>query len=224
MPISSSIYRNSANVVSILGVLPLCLLLRPGGGELLPALIVFNNFMDDLDGILARVLRIRSRFGALLDNVCDAVAHSLIVLVVGLLYGDFVLLLAALAVVGILIRIVRRVDDLDRPSRGSPTNELMRHLFLILLLEQVYQVELAWAAGALMVLNTVSMLVPFRLPNLIRSRTTTTSGVLLVNVALVVAWRLPPALPIVAILFLGAYLWCLGVETYRWRFSQARAE
>ena len=79
----NSIYRNLPNIVSILGVLPLCILLLDDGVTYLCALIVFNNIMDDLDGILAKKLRLQSDFGAGLDNVCDAFAHILIAMVVG---------------------------------------------------------------------------------------------------------------------------------------------
>ncbi len=77
------LYRNLPNIVSFLGVLPLCILLRADAFVYLCPLIVFNNIMDDLDGILAKKLGLRSEFGAGLDNVCDAVAHILIAMVVG---------------------------------------------------------------------------------------------------------------------------------------------
>ncbi|MDP7092688.1 MAG: CDP-alcohol phosphatidyltransferase family protein, partial [Candidatus Thalassarchaeaceae archaeon] len=50
-------------------------------------LILFNSFMDDFDGIVAAKLNIRSRFGANLDNVCDAVAHIILALAVGAHFG-----------------------------------------------------------------------------------------------------------------------------------------
>jgi phosphatidylglycerophosphate synthase len=75
-------YGNLANAVSILGVLPLCLLFLNDGFQYLIPLIVYNNFMDDLDGVLAGKLNIRSEFGAILDNVCDAFSHTLFVMLV----------------------------------------------------------------------------------------------------------------------------------------------
>ena len=75
----SFIYRNLANIASLLGVLPLVLLFQEDGYRYLIPLIIFNNVMDDLDGVLAAKLDIRSRFGANLDNVCDAVAHGTLV-------------------------------------------------------------------------------------------------------------------------------------------------
>ena len=73
--------RNVANVVSILGVLPLCVLFCEYGYQYLIPLIVYNNIMDDLDGVLAVKLDIKSEFGAMLDNVCDAISHSVFVFV-----------------------------------------------------------------------------------------------------------------------------------------------
>ena len=61
------------------------------GYRYLIPLIIFNNVMDDLDGILADKLHIRSRFGADLDNVCDAVAHGVLVLAVGAHFSGLVL-------------------------------------------------------------------------------------------------------------------------------------
>jgi phosphatidylglycerophosphate synthase len=59
-PQGNVLLRNVANVVSILGVLPLCILFRECGYQYLIALIVCNNIMDDLDGVLAVKLDIKS--------------------------------------------------------------------------------------------------------------------------------------------------------------------
>ena len=83
MPLFRSVLvRNLANFVSILGVLPICLLFVDGGYRYLIPIIVFNNVMDDLDGVVASRLKIASEFGATLDNVCDAVAHVTLVFAV----------------------------------------------------------------------------------------------------------------------------------------------
>ena len=84
----SFIYRNLANATSILGVLPLVILFLDDGYRYVVPLIVYNNFMDDLDGVLAAKLNTRSRFGADLDNVCDAVAHVVLALAVGAHFGS----------------------------------------------------------------------------------------------------------------------------------------
>ncbi|MBL4888419.1 MAG: CDP-alcohol phosphatidyltransferase family protein, partial [Candidatus Lindowbacteria bacterium] len=68
------IYRNLPNIVSILGILPLAILFFDGGFYFLVPLIIYDNIMDDLDGILARKLNLKSDFGAILDDVCDGFA------------------------------------------------------------------------------------------------------------------------------------------------------
>jgi len=77
------LYRNLANATSILGVLPVMLRFLDDGYRYLVPLIIFNNMMDDLDGVLAAKLNIRSQYGADLDNICDAVAHVALALAVG---------------------------------------------------------------------------------------------------------------------------------------------
>ncbi len=131
----NGIYRNLPNIVSILGVLPLCILLLDDGFAYICALIVFNNILDDLDGILAKKLRLCSDFGAGLDNVCDAVAHLLIAMVVGAHYGGSVLAFSLLAAVAILVRVVQRLAPSPASGTGTPTNELMRHLLLLAVLQ-----------------------------------------------------------------------------------------
>ncbi len=212
----NAVYRNLANLVSVLGVLPLCLLLSAEGHAYLPALILYNNVMDDLDGILAAKLGIKSRFGALLDNVCDAVAHILIVIVIGAFYGTLTLALCTLPATAILFRVTSRIDRPGGAARGTPTNELMRHLLLILLLERAYQFDPTWALSAAFLLNSISMLVPFAVPHPIRTAAKTATSITLVNVALAVAWWVPAAVPFIAAPFLGAYLYSLAIEMLRW--------
>jgi len=97
------------------------MLLLDDGIAYLCALIVFNNIMDDLDGILAKKLGLRSEFGAGLDNVCDAVAHILIVMVVGTHYGGIVWAFSLLSAVSILVRVVRRTAPSPAAETGTPT-------------------------------------------------------------------------------------------------------
>ena len=130
------VYRNLANITSILGVLPLVLLFFDDGYRYLIPLIIFNNAMDDLDGVLAAKLNIQSRFGADLDNVCDAVAHVALALAVGAYFGGMALIVSAIAAGSIILRVTSRLNPEAVSGGGSPTNELMRHLLFILLLEQ----------------------------------------------------------------------------------------
>ena len=205
------IYRNLPNIVSILGVLPLCILLREDAFVYLCPLIIFNNVMDDLDGILAKKLGLRSEFGAGLDNVCDAVAHILIVMVVGSHYGGVVLAASLLSAVAILIRVVQRVDPSYAAGSGTPTNELMRHLLLLIVLQQFLEFDVAPYLVAAYLLNSASMLVPFAMPHLVRSKAKPATAILWVNVALAVAWRVPVTVPFVAAAFLGTYLYSFAV-------------
>ena len=210
------IYRNLPNIVSILGVLPLSILLLEDGFSYLPALIVYNNFMDDLDGILARELRLSSDFGARLDNVADGVSHILIAFVVGAHYGGVVLAFSAVAAAAILIRVGQRLNPSVIYGSGTPTNELMRHLLLLVLLQDAFGFDITVFLVLAFLLNAVSMLVPFAMPQIVRAKTKTVVAILLVNVALVVAWALPAALPFVAGVFFGTYLYSFALGGISW--------
>ena len=241
-PLGTFVFRNLANVVSILGVLPLCLLFQEDGFRYLIPLIVYNNIMDDLDGVLAGKLDIRSQFGAQLDNVCDSISHTVFVLVVGMYYfqaadclvlGGACLAGSLLVAVAMIVRTVARLDPSAVSSRGSPTNEAIRHVFFVLLLTEptlgfsptralLMEPTLGFNPTpvlliAVFVLHSVSMLVPFRLPYLIRSLTKSATTIGLVNVALVVAWLVPYTAPVVAAAFVGAYLWSFAAGGIRWR-------
>ena len=210
------IYRNLPNIVSILGVLPLCILLREDAFVYLCPLILFNNIMDDLDGILAKKLGLGSAFGAGLDNVADAVAHILIAMAVGAHYGGVVLAVSLLSAVAILVRVVQRLDSSYVAGTGTPTNELMRHLFLLILLQESYGLGITPYLVAAFLLNSTSMLVPFAMPHLVRSLAKSATAIVCVNVALVVAWRLPASAPFIAAAFLGAYLCSFVVGAVGW--------
>ena len=203
----NAIYRNLPNIISILGVLPLCILLLDNGVTYLCVLIVFNNVMDDLDGILAKKLRLRSDFGAGLDNVCDAVAHILITMVVGSHYGGIVLVFSLIASVVILIRVVQRLAPSPASGIGTPTNELMRHLLMLLILQGYFGFDLTAYLAVAFLLNSVSMLVPFAMPHLVRSMAKSVKAVLLVNGALVLAWGVPETAPFIAAAFFSTYIY-----------------
>ncbi len=214
------VYRNLANVTSLLGVLPLGILLLKGGYQYLPHLIIYNNIMDDLDGILANKLGIKSRFGASLDNVCDAVAHIMIAMVVGAHYGVVPLAVCTLPATAILLRVVSRVDP-AATARGTPTNELMRHLLFIVLLEQAYCFNVVPFILAAFALHAVSMLVPYAMPHLIRSQAGSVLTIALVNLALVLAWYDARATAIVGLCFVVTYLYSLVVSGVRWVGSRS---
>ncbi len=207
-------YKNLANVVSILGVVPVAMLFVEDGYQYLVPLIVYNNIMDDLDGILAAKLNIKSQFGAILDNVCDAFAHTVFVMVVGMqvwtdqggVYGGVCAALSLVAATSLVLRVVSRLGPAAVTATGSPTNELARHMLFILLLSQIFGFARAPLLITAFVLHTVSMLVPYRMPWLIRSLTKSATAIALVNISLVVAWLVPHATPLIAAAFLLSYL------------------
>ena len=210
------LYRNLPNAVSLLGVLPLALLTWEDSARFLIPLMIYNNIMDDLDGQLAVKLDLKSDFGATLDNICDAVAHVIFVIVVVTRYDVACIALSIVAIAAILLRITSRVVPGPKSGGGSPTNELMRHIFLVLIATDT----LGWSAPpfliAVLVLNAVSMLVPYPLPHLIRSRTTSTIGVATVNAILLVAWLTPVTAPLIAVAFGVPYLYSLTTGSIGW--------
>ena len=215
-PQGNIIYRNLANAISILGVLPLAVLFLKEGYNYSIPLIIFNNVMDDLDGVLAGKLKIRSRFGADLDNVCDAVAHSALALVVGAHFGGWVMVTSTMAAVSLILRATSRLNPDKVTGGGSPTNELMRHLLFVLLVAQCFDLSPELYLILIFSLHAISMNVPFRLPVLIRGLAKTATTVFLVNVALVAAWLLPSVSPFIAMVFIIAYLYSFVVGGVRW--------
>ncbi len=210
------LYRSIANIVSILGVVPLAILFLEDGFRYLLPLIVYNNFMDDLDGILAAKLDLNSEFGAALDNVCDAVAHILVVMAVGMHYGGLCALLSLVAVVSIMVRVVSRLTPTSKTGMGSPTNELMRHILFALVVAPYFELAVEPFLNIVFVLNAVSMHVPYPLVFSIRRLATSPAAIGLVNVALGVAWLFPvTALPIAAC-FAGTYLYSLVAGAVSW--------
>ena len=210
------LYRNLANAISILGVLPVVLLFLDDGYRYLLLLIVFNNIMDDLDGVLATKLDIRSRFGADLDNLCDTVAHVAMAMAVGAHFGGMVLVFSTVAAASIILRVVSRLNPENMVGNGSPTNELMRHLLFTLLLVQTLGFEPEFVLIIVFLLHSVSMLVPYKMSALIRRRVKSATAVGLVNVALVAAWLVPIMTLPVAATFIVTYLYSFVVGGTQW--------
>ena len=219
------VLRNLANIVSILGVLPICILFGEHGHRYLFPLIIYNNVMDDLDGVLAAKLNIQSNFGALLDNVWDAIAHTVFVLAVGMHFtqeagnpavGGICLASSMTATVAMILRVVTRITPTSATGMGSPTNELIRHIFCVLLVAQIFAFDPTPYLIATCILHAVSMLVPFKMPYLIRSLTKSAFAIGMVNVALLVAWLLPYAAPVVAASFVLTYLASFAAGGIRW--------
>ncbi len=212
-----SLYKNIPNIVSILGVIPLALLFLEDGFQYLLPLILYNNVVDDLDGILAEKLDLKSEFGAALDNVCDAVSHILVVMAVGMHYGGICALLSLVAAISILVRVVLRLTPTSEATGGSPTNELMRHILFALVVTQYFGIAPEPFLAVAFVLNAVSMQVPYPLRYSIRSLTTSVTAVAGVNVALGVAWWFPATAPAISACFVATYLYSLVAGSLSWR-------
>ncbi len=219
------VVRNLANIVSILGVLPICILFAEHGYQYLLPLIICNNVMDDLDGVLAGKLNIRSDFGALLDNVCDLIAHTVVVMVVGMHFaqeagnpyvGGACLASSLLASIALIVRVVTRINPNSLTGMGSPTNELIRHVFFVLLVAEIFRFDPTPYLIAAFCLHAVSMLVPFKMRYMIRSLTKSAVAIGMVNVALLVAWLVPDAAPFVAASFVITYLASFTAGGIRW--------
>ena len=217
------VYKNIPNIVSILGVVPLAMLFLEDGFQYLLPLILYNNVMDDLDGILAAKLNLKSEFGAALDNVCDAVAHILVVMAVGMHYGGICALLSLVAAISILLRVVFRLTPSSGVSGGSPTNELMRHILFALVVAQYFEISPEPFLAAVFVLNALSMQVSYPLRYSIRSLTTSVAAIAGVNVALGVAWWFPVTAPAIAACFIATYLYSLVAGGLSWRRGHAVA-
>lgn len=164
--------------------------------------------MDDLDGILAIKLNTKSEFGARMDNVCDAVSHTILVMFIGLHYGIACGIIGLIAVAAILIRSVARLDPATK-SAGSPTNELIRHIFFALLLADLFSFDPTWTLAIIFLTNTITMFVPYPLPYLIRSMTKSVTAISLVNASLILAWLVPSTAPVIAAGFIFSYLYSL---------------
>ncbi len=201
------IYRNLANATSILGVLPLIVLFMDDGYRYIIPLIIFNNFMDDLDGVLAAKLKISNRFGANLDDVCDAVAHIMLALAVGAHFGSFLIVASAIAAGSILLRVVARLNPKASEGTGSQTNELMRHMLFTLLMAGQFDFSPEYILMAVYLVHAVSMLVPYPMPHPIIDPAKSAAMLGLVNVALVAAWLVPVVTPIVTAAFVTAYIY-----------------
>jgi len=204
-----NIYKNIPNIVSILGVLPLIALFTEEGYAYLIPLIIYNNIMDDVDGILAGKLNVRSAFGARLDNVCDAISHTIIIMVIGMHYGWVCGLIGLVAVSAVLVRSVSRLDPDIAKGTGSPTNELIRHILFVILLAGIFDFNPTLSLMAMFVTHAITMFIKYPMPYMIRSQTKSATAILFVNVSLIVAWLIPYTTPIIAGGFILTYLYSL---------------
>ena len=76
---------------------------------------------------------------------------------------------------------------------------------------QIFEFNAAGYLIAAFLLHAMSMLVPFKLPYLIRSLTKSAIAIGLVNVSLLVAWLVPSTTPVIAAGFNVSYFYSLAV-------------
>ncbi len=126
------------------------------------------------------------------------------------------LALSLLAIVAILVRVVQRLAPSPATGTGTPTNELMRHLLLLSILQKSFGFDITPYLVAAFLLNSASMLVPFAMPHLVRSKAKTATAILGVNVALAVPWCVPVTAPFMAAAFWGTYLHSFVVGGVGW--------
>ena len=214
--VTTFIYQNLANAISLLGVLPLVILFLDDGYQYVIPLIIYNNFIDDLDGFLATKLNIRSQFGADLDNVCDAVAHTTLVLAVGAHFGSLLIVASTIAAGLILLRTVSRLNPKTTRAAGSQTNELMRHMLFTLLLAGQFNISPVYVLIPVFLIHSISMLLPYPMPHFIIDRANSPILLALVNVTLAIAWLLPATTPIIATVFFIAYINSFIVGSVDW--------
>ena len=210
------VYRNIANAVSILGIVPLPLLLMDDGYKFVIPLMIYNNIMDDLDGILAVKLGIKSEFGCILDNVCDVLAHAVFVMVIAMHHGVVCGVVSVVAILAMELRVVSRLRLGAAVGLGSPTNELVRHMLFILLLGKAYAFNATPFLIAAFILNAVSMIAPLSMPYLLRSMTKSAVTIAMINLALLAAWLFPISTPVIAACFFVTYGLSFITATIHW--------
>ena len=196
------IYKNCANLLSLLGVAPLFILFQEGGFQYIIPLIIYNNILDDLDGFVAKKLKIRTQYGGNLDNICDAVAHSIIVISVGIHFEGSLALFSIVAVSSIILRITNRFELGSNFKGGTQTNELMRHIMFILILSELEGFNPSPILALVFVLNSISMLITIPFPFMLVHFTNNSTSLTLFNFSLILAFLVKP----LSYIFGGAFL------------------
>ena len=172
--------------------------------------------MDDLDGILARELNIQSKFGGNLDNLSDALSHVVILWTVITHFGLAILILGLITTISLLIRVTQRLDNTNPKKGGSPTNELMRHIFFVYILLIHFQINIIFPLAFILILHSVSLIAPFDLPFMIRSRSKSVLAIAFVNFLLIIAWVIPVLGLVIGLVFILPYLYSVYYGYTNW--------
>lgn len=149
------LFRHAANGVTLLALVPLIAVLRPGGLVYLPAALLLVDAIDSLDGVVARRLGTTSAFGAQLDRTCDSIAHGGLVALVASCLPGWWAIVGMPPLMAMAVRLTRQAVGADKAT-GSSTNELLRHLYLAVLLVQL-GVPAVPLVPAVLLLHAVTM-------------------------------------------------------------------
>jgi hypothetical protein len=87
----------------------------------------------------------------------------------------------------------------------------MRHILFTLLLAAQFDVSPEYILMAVFLINALTMLIPYPMPNPIIDGAKSAKMLGLVNAALLAAWLVPTITPIVVAAFVAAYLYSLIV-------------
>ena len=124
---------------------------------------------------------------------------------------------SAIAAGSILIRIITRLNPKFAGGTGSQTNELMRHMLFALLLAGQFDISPEYILVPVFLMHSVSMVLPYQMPHFIIDRASSPTLLGFVNVALVVAWLVPLATPIISAAFIAAYVNSYIAGSFGWR-------
>ena len=105
----------------------------------------------------------------------------------------------SLVIAGLILLLIMPLAGCVSPAPHGFDWSVM--IFFILLLEPIFHFDPTPYWIVIFILHAVSMHVPFKMPFLIRSLTKSPVAIGMVNVALLLAWLLPFAAPIVAASF-----------------------
>lgn len=187
-----------ANGITLLALVPLVAVLRPGGLVYLPLALWLVDAIDSLDGVVARRLGTTSVFGGQLDRTCDSIAHGLLIALIAAQLPGLWAFAGVPPLFAIAIRLTRQAVEGDKRT-GSSTNELLRHLYLGLVLVAL-GVPAVPLLPALMTAHTVTMLWRRPMRVLVRRFMRTPGRLVLFYGVLAIPLAYPPiAIPLAAL-------------------------
>ncbi|MGY8768111.1 MAG: hypothetical protein ACKVH8_06750 [Pirellulales bacterium] len=102
----------------------------------------------------------------------------------GNVWGGVCVFLCLVAATSLVLRVVSRLMPDAIPGTGTATNELMRHILFVLLLTPIFDIPPIPLLSVVFVLHSISMLVSYRMPWLLRSLTKSATAIGLLNVLL----------------------------------------